>query len=128
LIRHVYEWLFELPTNTKRYLPLCKSAASKQACFDLGIELTKGSQDNYALLVSLLMAQHNKCTLMMMMMVMMRVVVVVLMDNQSPTCQMRIEFRIGEQKYKPTRQPGEGFLFPLTDPFHIFVQFSNLTS
>jgi hypothetical protein len=63
----VYEWLFELPTNTKRYLPLCKSAASKQACFDLDIELTKGSQDNYALLVSLLMAQHNKCKMMMMM-------------------------------------------------------------
>jgi hypothetical protein len=42
---------------------------------------------------------------------------------------MRVEFRIGEQKYKPTRQSGEGFFSPLTDPFYILGQlFSVLVS
>jgi hypothetical protein len=42
---------------------------------------------------------------------------------------MRVEFRLGEQKYKPTRQTDEVFVFPLTDPFYIFSQlFPDLAS
>jgi hypothetical protein len=41
---------------------------------------------------------------------------------------MRVEFGIGEYKYKPTHWSGE-FFFPLTFPFYIFVQlFSDLAS
>jgi hypothetical protein len=49
-------------------------------------------------------------------------------DNHSSTHQMQVEFRIGEETYKPSSQYGEDF-FPLTDPFFIFGQlFSVLAS
>jgi hypothetical protein len=40
---------------------------------------------------------------------------------------MRVEFKIGENKYKPIRQFGKGF-FPSHIPFYIFGQFSDLAS
>jgi hypothetical protein len=37
------------------------------------------------------------------------------------TRQMRIEFKVGEKKYKPTCQHGEGCFFFLSLSFHYFV-------
>jgi Xaa-Pro aminopeptidase len=37
-------------------------------------------------------------------------------DYHSPTRQMRVEFSIGEEKYKPTCQPGECLEKPIHTP------------
>jgi hypothetical protein len=47
-------------------------------------------------------------------------------DNHSPTRQMQVEIRIGELKYKPTRQSGECF-FPLSLSLSAFLASCFLT-
>ncbi|XP_041355094.1 ubiquitin carboxyl-terminal hydrolase 34-like isoform X3 [Gigantopelta aegis] len=52
--------LFALPSPTKRYLPRCKSQASRAAAYDLLVEMVKGSIDNYTALHVNMMVQHTK--------------------------------------------------------------------
>ncbi|KAK7104124.1 hypothetical protein V1264_018890 [Littorina saxatilis] len=60
LVKDAFDYLFALPSTSKRYLPLCKSSASRSASFDLLIEVAKGSPENYSRLQRLLMSQHRK--------------------------------------------------------------------
>ena len=55
-----FDFLFDLPSTTTRNLPLCKSPASRSACFDLLIEVCKGNPENYIKLQRLLLSQHRK--------------------------------------------------------------------
>jgi ubiquitin carboxyl-terminal hydrolase 34 len=56
----VFNCLFALPSPKQRYLPKCKSQASRSAAYDLLVELAKGSVDNYTLLHDKVMLQHHK--------------------------------------------------------------------
>ena len=55
-----FDWLFDLPTNSNCHMPLCKSMSSRSACFDLLIELAKGSVANYVRLHEQIMSQHSR--------------------------------------------------------------------
>ena len=57
----IFDCLFALPSPAKRYLPKCKSQASRQAAFDLLNEMCRGAVQNYYLLQNLLMDQHQPC-------------------------------------------------------------------
>jgi len=56
----VFDCLFALPTPKQRYLPKCKSQASRSAAYDLLVELVKGNVDNYTMLHQKVMQQHHK--------------------------------------------------------------------
>ena len=60
MVKSGFDYLFDLPSTTTRYLPLCKSPASRSACFDLLIEVCKGNPENYIKLQRLLLSQHRK--------------------------------------------------------------------
>ncbi|XP_048258866.1 ubiquitin carboxyl-terminal hydrolase 34-like isoform X4 [Haliotis rufescens] len=60
LLDEIFDSLFALPSPTKRYLPRCKSQASRSAAYDLLVEMVKGSVDNYTALHSKMLAQHTK--------------------------------------------------------------------
>ncbi|KAI1295519.1 Ubiquitin carboxyl-terminal hydrolase 34 [Halotydeus destructor] len=55
----VYEALFALPSKNDRNLPLCKVQSTRSGAFDLLVEISKGHEDNHALLLSMLKDQHN---------------------------------------------------------------------
>ena len=57
---HLLECLFSLPNSYgNKNLPKCKSIHSRTACYDLIVEMAKGSYQNYRLLHSKLMLQHT---------------------------------------------------------------------
>jgi len=56
----VFDCLFALPLAKHRYLPKCKSQASRSAAYDLLGELVKGNVDNYSILHEKVMQQHHK--------------------------------------------------------------------
>ncbi|XP_052769790.1 ubiquitin carboxyl-terminal hydrolase 34-like isoform X3 [Mya arenaria] len=56
----VFECLFALPSPTKRYLPKCKSQASRSGAYDLLVELVKGNMENYKVLHAKMLHQHTK--------------------------------------------------------------------
>lgn len=59
-IHELYEYLFAPPNQTQRYLPKCKSPATRSTAFDLMIALVERCPRNYfGLLDLLLVDQHN---------------------------------------------------------------------
>lgn len=58
-IKELYDYLFELPTPTKRNLPKCKSTNSRSLCYDLLIELVRDNYENYKCLHEILIQQHT---------------------------------------------------------------------
>ncbi|CAG2161635.1 unnamed protein product [Oppiella nova] len=58
-VTEVFDCLFALPNQIEKHLPKCKSPSTRSAAFDLLVELVKGSEDNYDVLVNLMMDQHN---------------------------------------------------------------------
>jgi len=59
-IHELYEYLFAPPNQTQRYLPKCKSPATRSTAFDLMIALVERCPKNYfGLLELLLVDQHN---------------------------------------------------------------------
>ncbi|XP_040568738.2 ubiquitin carboxyl-terminal hydrolase 34 [Lepeophtheirus salmonis] len=58
-ILHLWECLFALPSPREKNLPKCKSNASRTACYDLLIEMCKGSLQNYLIIHEKLMTQHE---------------------------------------------------------------------
>ncbi|XP_052133303.1 ubiquitin carboxyl-terminal hydrolase puf isoform X2 [Frankliniella occidentalis] len=58
-LSEVFEFLFALPNPRKRYVPKCKSQASRSAAYDLLVELVRGSPDNYRILHEKLLEQHK---------------------------------------------------------------------
>ncbi|UYV82776.1 USP34, partial [Cordylochernes scorpioides] len=59
LVQTLFDCLFLLPSPTKRYLPKCKSHGVRSACFDLLVELVRGSETNYRALHAKLYSQHG---------------------------------------------------------------------
>lgn len=59
-LSEVFQFLFALPSPTKRYFPKCKSHASRSGAYDLLVELVKGNIDNYNLLHQKMLLQHTK--------------------------------------------------------------------
>ncbi|XP_052272263.1 ubiquitin carboxyl-terminal hydrolase 34-like isoform X3 [Dreissena polymorpha] len=59
-LSEVFECLFALPSPIKRYLPKCKSQASRSGAYDLLVELVKGNLENYKLLHLKMLNQHTK--------------------------------------------------------------------
>ena len=59
LLAHLWDCLFALPSPKEKDLPKCKSPASRNACYDLLVEMCRGSRDNYLLLHSRLIGQHQ---------------------------------------------------------------------
>ena len=59
LLVHLWDCLFALPSPKEKDLPKCKSPASRNACYDLLVEMSRGSRDNYLLLHTRLIAQHQ---------------------------------------------------------------------
>lgn len=59
-IDEVFRNLSALPTPEKRYLPKCKSHASRSAAYDLLVELVKGNVENFKCLHCKMMLQHSK--------------------------------------------------------------------
>ena len=59
-ILHLLECLFALPTPREKDLPKCKSTVSKSACYDLLVEMVKGSLENYLILHRKLLDQHRE--------------------------------------------------------------------
>ena len=56
---HLLDCLFALPNSYgNKILPKCKSVPSRIACYDLIVEMVRGSFSNYSLLHSRLMGQH----------------------------------------------------------------------
>ena len=51
-------FLFALPTPTEKLYPKCKSQLSRSACYDLLVEMVRGSLANYSVLHRLLVLQH----------------------------------------------------------------------
>lgn len=62
LLCEIFQFLFALPNQKLRQLPKCKSMRSRTAAFDLLAELVKGCPDNYELLHSMLLKQHQSNT------------------------------------------------------------------
>lgn len=60
LINEVFDCIFALPTPACRQLPKCKTKESRRAAFDVLVELIKGCVDNYCLLHSKIIRQHQK--------------------------------------------------------------------
>ena len=56
----VFWCLFALPSPKQRYLPKCKSMATRSAAFDLMVEQARGSLENYAVLHEIVLKQHTK--------------------------------------------------------------------
>ena len=56
--------LFALPSPKQRYLPKCKSQASRSAVYDLLVELVKRNVENYDHLHKMVLKQHSKGTSM----------------------------------------------------------------
>lgn len=56
---HLLECLFALPSPREKNLPKCKSAPARSACYDLLVEMAKGSLNNFKLLHKKLMEQHS---------------------------------------------------------------------
>ena len=52
--------LFALPSPKQRYLPKCKSQASRSATYDLLVELVKRNVENYEHLHKMVLKQHSK--------------------------------------------------------------------
>ncbi|KAL5008333.1 hypothetical protein ScPMuIL_013914 [Solemya velum] len=59
-IDEVFRNLSALPTPEKRYLPKCKSQASRSAAYDLLVEMVKGNVENFKCLHCKMMLQHSK--------------------------------------------------------------------
>jgi ubiquitin carboxyl-terminal hydrolase 34 len=58
-VSEIFDCLFALPNQIEKHLPKCKSPSTRSAAFDLLVELIKGAEDNYDVLVNLMMDQHN---------------------------------------------------------------------
>lgn len=58
-LQKLFRCLFATPNPRRRYLPKCKSPATRSTTFDLIIELVDNSRKNYMLLVQLLIQQHD---------------------------------------------------------------------
>jgi ubiquitin carboxyl-terminal hydrolase 34 len=56
---HLLECLFALPSPREKHMPKCKSVPARTACYDLLVEMTKGSLVNYLLLHKKLIEQHS---------------------------------------------------------------------
>ena len=56
---HLLECLFALPSPREKNQPKCKSSPARSACYDLLVEMAKGSLANYMLLHKKLMEQHS---------------------------------------------------------------------
>ncbi|QQP55435.1 Ubiquitin carboxylterminal hydrolase 34like [Caligus rogercresseyi] len=56
---HLWECLFALPSPREKDLPKCKSNASRTACYDLLVEMCKGSLSNYLVVHGKLLSQHE---------------------------------------------------------------------
>ena len=59
---HLLECLFALPSPREKNLPKCKSPPARTACYDLLVEMSKGSLSNYLLLHKKLMKQHSSAS------------------------------------------------------------------
>ncbi|XP_076442216.1 ubiquitin carboxyl-terminal hydrolase 34-like isoform X2 [Babylonia areolata] len=60
LVKDLFDCCFALPSTSERHLPRCKSSLSRSSCYDLLIEICKGSSENYSILQQLLLAQNMK--------------------------------------------------------------------
>lgn len=58
-IQELYEYLFAPPNKTQRYLPKCKSPATRSTAFDLMISLVERCPKNYFKLLDLLVEAHH---------------------------------------------------------------------
>ncbi|XP_055847912.1 ubiquitin carboxyl-terminal hydrolase puf isoform X2 [Episyrphus balteatus] len=58
-IEKIFEFLFDMPSPTNRQKPKCKSPTSRAAAYDLLVELSKNSANNYSLLHGKLLEQHT---------------------------------------------------------------------
>lgn len=58
-IEKIFEFLFDMPSPTNRQKPKCKSPTSRAAAYDLLVELSKNSANNYTLLHGKLLEQHT---------------------------------------------------------------------
>ena len=58
LVENLFMFLFALPTPTEKLYPKCKSQLSRSACYDLLVEMVRGSLANYSVLHRLLVLQH----------------------------------------------------------------------
>jgi ubiquitin carboxyl-terminal hydrolase 34 len=56
----VFDCIFALPSPDHPYLPKCKSAAAKEAAYDLIEQMAKGCTANYILLHEKVLRQHTK--------------------------------------------------------------------
>ena len=59
-LNQIFDCIFALPTPNNRMLPKCKTKESRRAAFDVLVELVKGSVENYSLLHSKILRQHQK--------------------------------------------------------------------
>ena len=59
-IDELFQCLFALPSPVKRYLPKCKSQASRSGAYDLLVEIVKGNLENYKILHEKMLHQHSK--------------------------------------------------------------------
>ncbi len=60
LIRNLNDYLFELPTYTKRLAPKCKSTRSRSLCYDFLIELIRNDLDSYERLHNILLTNTRQ--------------------------------------------------------------------
>ena len=58
-VSEIFDCLFAVPNQIEKQLPKCKAPSTRSAAFDLLVELVKGSEDNYDVLINLMMDQHN---------------------------------------------------------------------
>jgi ubiquitin carboxyl-terminal hydrolase 34 len=58
-LAHLWDCLFALPSPKEKDLPKCKSPASRNACYDLLVEMCRGARENYLILHARLIGQHN---------------------------------------------------------------------
>lgn len=56
-VADIFECLFAV--DNQKHMPKCKLPTTRSAAFDLLVELVKGAEENYVVLVGLLLEQHN---------------------------------------------------------------------
>jgi len=55
----LFSFLYALPSPTEKMYPKCKSTLSRSACYDLIVEMVRGSFSNYTELHRLILMQHQ---------------------------------------------------------------------
>ncbi|XP_023333699.1 ubiquitin carboxyl-terminal hydrolase puf, partial [Eurytemora carolleeae] len=58
-VKKLFSFLYALPSPGDKLVPKCKSPQTRSACYDLVVELVKGCLENYKVLHTLLIQQHN---------------------------------------------------------------------